>query len=99
MAADSASLGTFDIGTLVQLTGTFKNAAGALTDPTAVTCTVQDPAGAVTTPAANRASAGVWTANVDLTSAVAGTWWFRFAGTGAVQATEEGWFYVEASNV
>lgn len=97
--ADSASLGTFDSGTLITLTGTFKNSAGTLTDPTAVTCTVQDPAGAVTTPTASKSSVGVWTANVDLTGGVAGMWWFRFAGTGTVQASEEGWFYVEVSNV
>lgn len=97
--ADSASLGTFDIGTLVTLTGTFKNSAGAPTNPTAVTCTVQDPAGTVTTPTATNAGTGIYTANVDLTGGVAGMWWFRFAGTGTIQAAEEGWFFVEASQV
>jgi hypothetical protein len=92
-------MNTYDIASLVQLTGTFKNAAGTLTDPSAVTCTVRDPAGAVTTPAASRASAGVWTATVDLTGATPGVWNYRFSGTGTVQAAEEGSFYVETSNV
>jgi hypothetical protein len=99
MIDDSASLGTFDTGSLVQLTGTFKNAGGTLTNPTAVVCTVRDPAGAVTTPAPSSSSTGIWTANVDLTGAVAGVWFVRWAGTGAVQASEEGWFFVEASQV
>jgi hypothetical protein len=90
---------SYDQGALVQLTGTFKNAGGALTDPTAVTCTVRDPAGTITTPAVTHASTGVYTANVDLTSAAPGLWWYRFAGTGTLQAAEELTFYVEASNV
>jgi hypothetical protein len=93
------AIGSYDIGALIQLTGTFKNAAGTLTDPASVTCTVRDPAGNTTTPAATKASTGVWNATVDLTSAVAGLWWYRFAGTGTVQAAEENTFYVEASNV
>jgi hypothetical protein len=94
-----ATPNSYDVGDLIQLTGTFKNASGVLTDPTTVTCTVRDPAGTVTTPTATRASVGVWNATVDLTGAVAGVWWYRFAGTGAVQAAEESTFYVEASNV
>jgi len=92
-------MNAYDIGSLIQLTGTFKNAAGTLTDPTTVTCTVRDPAGVVTTPAATKASVGVYTADVDLTGALAGVWNYRFQGTGACQAAEEASFYVEASNV
>ena len=91
-------MNSYDIGSLVQLTGTFKNTAGTLTDPTSVTCTVKDPAGTVTTPATTKSSTGVYTADVDLTNAAAGVWWYRFAGTGACQAAEESSFYVEASN-
>ena len=34
---------TYDIGDLVRLTGTFRNAAGVLTDPTTVTCRIERP--------------------------------------------------------
>lgn len=90
----------YDIGSKVQLTGQFKNLAGVLTDPSAVVCTVRDPAGNLTTPTATQSgTAGIWNATVDLTGAVAGTWYYRFAGTGAVQAAEEYSFYVEQSYV
>lgn len=93
------AIGSYDQGSLIQLTGTFRNAAGALTDPSSVTCTVRDPAGNTTTPTASKGSTGVWNATVDLTGAVAGLWWYRFAGVGTVQAAEENTFYVEATNV
>lgn len=92
-------MNSYDIGDLVQVTATFKNAAGAPTDPTTVACEVRDPAGNTTTPPTSKASTGVYTANVDLTAAKAGVWWYRFVGTGACQAAEEASFYVEASNV
>lgn len=93
-------LGTFDIGSKVQVTGTFRNLAGTLTDPSAVVCTVRDPAGTVTTPAATQSgSVGIWNATVDLTGATPGLWRVRFSGTGTVQAAEEDTFYVEPSYV
>lgn len=94
-----ATPNSYDIGSLVQVTGTFKNASGVLTDPSTVVCTVEDPAGNVTTPATTKQSTGIWYAQIDLTGAVAGLWWYRFAGTGTCQAAEENSFYVEASNV
>lgn len=93
------AMNSYDIGSLIQLTGTFKNAAGVLTDPGVVTCTVRDPAYNVTTPTATRQSTGIWTAEVDLTNATPGVWWYRFAGTNGLQAAEENTFFVEASNV
>lgn len=94
----AATPNAYDVGALVTLTGTFRNAAGVLTDATAVVCTVRDPTGTRTTPTVTHASTGVYTATVDLTNAVAGLWWYRFAGTGTAQAAEENSFYVEASN-
>lgn len=93
-------LGSFDIGSKIQLTGTFRNLAGVLTDPSAVTCTVRDPANNTTTPTATSSgSAGIWNATVDLTGAAPGVWYARFSGTGTVQAAEEDLFYVEPSYV
>lgn len=86
----------FDIGDRVKLTGTFTNAAGVLTNPTVVTCKVRTPSGTVTShlDAANP-SAGVFTKEIEVTEA--GMWRFRFEGTGAVKAAEEGFFDVEES--
>lgn len=92
-------LGTFESGSLVQLTGTFRNAAGVLTDTSTAVCTVRDPAGALTTPGVSHASTGVYTANVDLTGAVAGVWRVRWSGTGTVQAADEDTFFVPVSYV
>ena len=40
---------TYDVGDQVRVSAVFKNAAGTDTDPTAVTCKVKTPAGAITT--------------------------------------------------
>lgn len=88
------TISSYDIGALVTLTGTFK-VGSTLTDPTTVTVTVVDPLGTTTNPTATKSSTGVYTANVDLTSATPGTWKYKFAGTGACQAAEWAAFYVE----
>lgn len=90
------SMGVYDVGALVTLSAAF-TIAGVATDPTTVTCQVRDPSGTTTTLTATKASVGNYTATLDLTSAKAGVWNYRFAGTGACQAAEENQFYVEAS--
>ena len=69
--------------------------AGAATDPTAVTVTVTDPKGVVTTPAAVKDFVGNY--HVNVTPTVSGTWSYLFTGTGAVIAAGQGQFYVEAN--
>ncbi len=85
-----------EVGELVTLKGRFATAAGVATDPTAVTLVVTAPNGTVTTtgPAITpyavfgHPSAGVFT--FDLTVNAAGTWTYRWSGTGAIVAGETG---------
>lgn len=82
---------------LVRLTNEFRNVAGALADPTAVTITITDPSGAVTTPAAVNDSTGVY--HVDVTANVIGVWAYTWAGTGAVVANDTDKFLVAAASL
>jgi hypothetical protein len=73
----------------------FKNAAGVLTDPTAVTLRWrihQDETEWVygTDEEVAKDSTGLYHADIPVT--VAGPYWFRWEGTGAVKAAEEGSF-------
>ena len=83
-----------DIGDLIPVSATFKNAAGTATDPTTITFKLQSPAAVVTSyvyptdAQLVRDSAGVY--HVDVPLAAAGVWYYRFEGTGAVAATEDG---------
>jgi hypothetical protein len=71
-----------------------------LTDPTTVTLKVEDPAGTETsyTYAAatiTKSGTGIYTKNVACT--LAGTWKYRWIGTGAVEAVAEGEFVIKRS--
>lgn len=94
-------MATYDLGDLVRCSAVFKNAAGTNTDPTTVTAKVKTPTGVTTTyvygtdVALVRDSAGNY--HVDITTTEAGTWSYRFVGTGAVVQADETVFYVEAS--
>jgi hypothetical protein len=83
-----------DIGDLVPVSATFKNAAGAATDPTTITFKLQKPDATLTTyvyptdAQLVKDSVGVY--HVDVPLAAAGVWYYRFEGTGAVAATEDG---------
>ena len=73
--------------TQVELTGTFRDEADALTDPTEVTLYVLPPAGTLETytygaAEVTRDSLGVFTKAVTLDES--GTWHYRFKGTGAL---------------
>lgn len=83
---------TYDVGDVATVTASFTNAAGAAADPTTVTLVVQAPDGTQTTPTPTSAVVGTWTADVSVTQA--GTWWYRFEGTGAIQTAGEGMFRV-----
>jgi hypothetical protein len=86
-----------DIGDQVTLTGTFTTAAGALVDPSTVTCKVRQPDGTSQTPGTTRQSTGVFTATFQPTQA--GEHWYRFTGTGAAVGAEERAFVVEPQHV
>src|SRR3954469_17416489 len=84
---------TYQIGDAVPLEATFRNTAGTLTNPTAVTLTVRAPDGTVTTPSPTNPSTGVF--HYDLSVTQPGLWWYTFKGTGAIQAADRNSFYVE----
>jgi hypothetical protein len=87
----------YDIGDSITITAAFATAGGVAADPTEVTVKVQDGAGTETTylyslAQVTKNSVGNYSLNVTLT--VAGRWWYRVAGTGAVIGAAENWFYV-----
>jgi len=94
-------MASYDVGDVVRCTGTFTTAAGVATDPTAVNFKVRTPAGTVTTYVYGtdaelvKASTGVYTVDVPLTTT--GTWAYRFYSTGTGQAAAEATFWVEQS--
>lgn len=88
----------FTVGDLATLTNTFK-VSGSAADPTTVALTVTDPTGTATTytyAAAQviRTGTGVYTK--DVTAATAGTWTYKWVGTGAAADVQDGSFYVAA---
>jgi VCBS repeat-containing protein len=88
---------THDIGDLVTLRVAFVDSAGEPVDPTTVTLTVQDPDGGQTSPSTSSSETGVYTGTV--TPDASGVWRYRFTGTGAHVAVEEGSFEVAASRI
>ena len=89
------------INTAVSMQATF-TLGGTLTDPTAVTGTVIDPAGVSTDytvagdPEMTNPSIGVY--RIELIVTIEGVWEFRFVGTGTVNEAEEGRFEVPVSS-
>ncbi len=83
-----------------RLTGTFKNQAGTLTDPTTVEYKVRAPDGTITTytwagAMVTRDSTGVF--HRDITFLTSGKWVVRVAGAGAV-ASVSMWEYMVSSD-
>jgi hypothetical protein len=79
----------------------FRNSAGVATDPTTVTILIEDGAGVTTaytwptgSPAVSKEATGRFYVARTPTAAEAGFWYFRLAGTGAVQTAEQGRLFV-----
>jgi hypothetical protein len=92
------TVNTYDVGDRVRVVGTFKDIAGMTADPTAVTIKIRKPSGTVvqlTGAEIDQEDVGVFYADVNLDQS--GTWWYRFEGTGQVQAAEEHALNVRAS--
>jgi len=88
----------YDIGDGIELSATFK-LSGVPTDTTAV-LKVLKPSGTVSTPAlSNTPGSGIYKATVIPAVNEHGTWWYRFSGTGTVQATTEKSFTVKRRKV
>lgn len=83
------------IGTQIQLNSTFQDAFGNLVDPSTVTATILTPDGVETDISGSviRQSQGVYAA--DFTPVQRGLHQFRFAGSGAVIAANEGNFIAQ----
>ena len=95
------------IGTLVRFEAEWRvpaTDAGVLTDPTTVTLTVQDPAGVEVTYTYLSGDGvivrdGTGRFHADYLPALAGTYEWRWAGTGAAHAPAEGRFKVRPSGL
>jgi len=86
-----------DIGDVVTVTGTFRNAAGALANPTAVTLRVRAPDGTTTLVAHTVVSTGIYTA--DILPNQAGAWYYRWLATGVGAADQWGSISVRRTRV
>jgi hypothetical protein len=90
-------------GQQIRLVGTFKNAAGTVTDPTGVVLKYRDPVtGTVTTKtygvdAIVKDSTGVY--HFDLTLSNPGEWWYRWESSGAIVASDEERIMVEGTRM
>ena len=92
---------TYDYGDQVRVTCTFTNLAGSAADPTGITFKWRTPAGTTssyvygTDAELVKSATGIY--YVDLTLNVEGTWYYRFEGTGALVAADEGHLLVKDS--
>jgi hypothetical protein len=83
-------------GNLVRLWVSFRNEVDAPQDPTTVTLRVQDPSGQVSvyeTLELTKTSVGEW--EYRLPAELEGDYSYRWEGTGALTAAEEGMFVAE----
>jgi len=87
---------SYQIGDRVELRVTFRNAAGALADPTTATIMVRTPAGVESSNTPTKEAVGVYSHQLTLTQS--GTYFYRGKGVGAVVAAAEGRFAVAASS-
>ena len=87
---------TFDTGDRERFKATFKDATGALANPTLTVATLREPDGTITTPTTNNLSTGIKA--VDITFTQTGRHFLRFTGTGAVVSSQGIEFYVKKRN-
>jgi hypothetical protein len=88
---------TYIVSTRIRSTATFVNVAGANADPTAVVCTVKNPAGTTSTPSVTNSATGIYYA--DITLDAVGRWLIEWQGTGALIAAGDADVYARASYV
>lgn len=87
-------MNSYTVGTLVTLQAAFVNSGGVPSDPSSVTCRVQNPDGSITdlTTSVVRVSAGVYTAA--FLTAMYGIHQYEFIGGGVVVAANVNKFFV-----
>ncbi len=95
----------YTVGSVVRVTGTFKDINGTLADPSTVVFKYKNPVTLVTTTltylsdgALVKDSTGTYHVDVD-TSTSAGDWWVRWQSTGAAQGAVEGMFRANPTRV
>lgn len=94
----------YEVGALVRVTGTFTDSNGAA-DPTAITLYVKDPSGSITEltydsdVSSDIASSGTGVFYSDIDIDESGKWFYKFKGTGAVQAASTYWFTVKREEI
>lgn len=87
---------TYEVGDSVRLEVEFRDATGALADPTAVQVKVEDPSGTETT-YTDETKDAVGQYHKDILASAPGTWHYRWEGSGALVAISEGFFIVKRS--
>jgi len=87
---------SFPVGDTVRLTFKFR-VNDVLTNPTTVTVTLEDPAGANTAPTASSSATGIYTCSFVVS--VAGYYRFKVTSTGSAAGVREGTFYVHTSGI
>jgi hypothetical protein len=89
------------VGQEVRITATFTNSAGTLTDPTTITIEYKKPDGTVVTGTyaggqVIKSSTGIYYRDVTPAIGEEGEWLTYYAGTGTIDAAENGRFHVTA---
>lgn len=96
------SINTYDVGDIARVAAPFTDENGAAVDPTTVTFKFKKPASAETEYVyptdAELVKDSTGNYHVDLTLDTAGKWYYRWAGTGANVAADEGELTVQASH-
>jgi hypothetical protein len=90
-------MNNYEIGDLVQVTANFVDVNNSPIDPTNVTCQYVSTKSSAATASVTKVSTGIYTAQIPC--AVDGNYAYRFLGTGAAQASNEGAFVVNPSSV
>lgn len=90
----------FDTQDDIELTATFTDPdTNFPVDPDTVTITVKKPDATTVTPSIDNPSVGVYTTTVTPGSNEYGRWWYRWRGTGQIQAAGERYFVVRRPQV
>jgi len=103
-----SAFNTYAIGTVVKITGTFTNSAGATVTPNTVRCKYKDPSGNLTS-LTYGVDAALLKSDEDvyyvwISADEDGRWPYRFESEGAAgslqtnKAAAESWFYVAISS-
>ena len=88
----------YQIGTRVRVNASFRDDSDVLTDPTTVVAKYREPDGTEVTVDSGdilHPSTGIYSFDIDPDAA--GTWDYRFEGTGALKAASESGFVVAVS--